>query len=188
MRFIQYSVHSAALAFLLLLSQPVASIPQLVTSSNAVYTTDGNGNTIGTASLSQTVATAATTTATSQAVAAPVVATTAAPVVVTNPLGPAPVTTFTYTSWDASGNPAVFTAIFTPTYQPTVFPTSYVSATILAYSDFTSLYSVTQTGSADTGSSSAARRVAFDGCSGLFWSAGATIAAVLAGARMVAMM
>ncbi|KAG8998149.1 hypothetical protein FRB94_010405 [Tulasnella sp. JGI-2019a] len=185
---------------LVLLCRPVYSIPQpqFITSSDAEYSTDVNGNIVATIAGSLSVAVDAnglplsTAFVTSTAVAAPVVnpnaaATNTVPIPVTNPLGPAPVTTYVYTSIDVNGNPNVITATFTPTYQPTVYPTSYRPATILAYSDFTSLYKIA---SATAGSvaASGARRAAFEGIAPLLWSGAATIAAFIAGARLVAVL
>jgi len=182
---------------LLLLSRLVCSIPQpqFITSSDAEYQTDVNGAVIATIAGSLSVAVDAnglplsTAFVTSTAVAVPAAApavTANVPVVVTNPLGPAPVTTYAYTTIDADGNAAVVTATFTPTYQPTVYPTSYRAATILAYSDFTSLYNIASATADVAGAGT--RRAAFEGFTPLLWSGAATFAALVGGARLVAML
>jgi len=199
-------LQSATLVVLLLLCQPAVSVPQFVTSSDAIYETDALGDVLETIPISLSVATdinglplstaiitdpndvlgeQTTSSAATTSAAAAVVTPPAAPVV-TNALGPAPITTYTYTTVDGDGNQEVFTTIFTPTYQATVYPTSYISATIVAWSDYTKAFPVPTAGEAVAGA--AARRAAFEGGSALLWGGTATIAALIGGARMVALM
>ncbi|KAG8886417.1 hypothetical protein FRB97_004952 [Tulasnella sp. 331] len=199
------NILSAPLALSVLLLQHVVARPQFVTTGDAIYQTDDLGNIVSTVPVSLSVSTDANgdllstvpvplsdstvpvlASTTTPIPAVPVV-TTGPPPAAAGPLGPAPVTTYVYTSIDDSGNQNVVTATFTPTYQPTVYPTSYQPATILAWSDFTSLYGA-KTATATGATGAGTQRLAFAGGSAFLWTGAATMAAFLAGARMVAML
>lgn len=57
-------------------------------------------------------------------------------------------TTYVYTTTDQFGSKTLVTAVFTPTYEPTSPYPSVTSGTIIALSDFTSIYSQTSKGAA----------------------------------------
>jgi len=131
---------------------------------------DINGNTI------ETLAVTASSTS------AQAVVTSATPVTVTNPLGPAPPTVYSYTTVDGNGNTEVIVDTFTPTYQPTVYPTSYLPGTILAWSDFTSLYMTA------TSKSNASSQAPFTVGAAALWSSVATVMAMGLGVRLVGLL
>lgn len=212
MKLLQLSSTAPSLVLLLTATflQPVLALPQDFTTSDAIYFTDALGDVTFTELLPGAVA-GATTTSRRGAVAVtaatatgtvltnadgfPVEATatvTSVPPAITgtNTVGPAPPTIYSYTTTDADGDTIVVTETFTPTYQPTVYPTSYISATVLAYSDWTSLY-LKPTGSgasSATAASGASSRLAFDGASSLLWTGAATIFGVVAGIRAVGLL
>ncbi|KAF8340686.1 uncharacterized protein EI90DRAFT_3036487 [Cantharellus anzutake] len=62
--------------------------------------------------------------------------------------GPAPPTTYVYTTTDQNGVKTLVTTVFTPTYEPTSANPSVSSGSIYAYSDYTSRFPAPSSGSA----------------------------------------